>query len=1101
VSRFPRRLAAIGLLFAVWAEGAAAQRLLVETTAYSAQREATRVYLHSVDFPRLEAIPALSPLPAPAPSGRLLLTPDGRTVLAVTGLPWTGRDSFPDMVLSYLSAYESAPLRALPGVPTGFASGWGCEPGCLVTDAAGRTGVVMLAQGLEAGSRHGRLELRLLAPDGAPGGESLTWPLPGVPVAAVALTPEGEVAVLCQETGAPRAVLHARNVFTGEVRIDALPVLAGSSPVDAVSLALGPDGHALYAVTSGYAYDHPSGGATTWLTRYDTFGFEPLGAPLEIPGAADPDQPPAVEPDGACWLATFEPAMGFAYASRAAPTVEGLVLEVQVPFMDVSTGIQVAPAPDGSAVAVAVDERLEVWPGGRVANIAALYRAPVAVLRWTAEGLVLGEGNRIHAIDPATAEPVATIPLPTGRVSDAVLVPAAALPGPDEDADGLPDADELRIGTDPARADTDGDAIPDGVDPEPTRPSPQLSVPAVIAFHGESVGQEIRAVLVNPPHGDGARWQVRRDAQAAPWLSVYPLEGRVGEPFYLGVEASRYPASAGFLQTTLEVSLSGPEPVGAAAGSPASILVQVVPQPSEVPSVLWLLGDAHGPLDAPGDPYGLGPLAALLTDNPHRFAHEQATGAHGGPLAPHRVVVVDAKAAAHGAVTRQALLDYVAEGGALLFLGGPVEPAEAAAITDWLAPLGIYLDSSTRIDGAFPAKRPHWLIRHWQAFEIRDGLGARVLNPDSALVSGPAGSGLSVLVAQPYGRGRIALLGAPTPLQSPALEDREHQRFASDLFRWLARNGTELEDADGDGLPDSVEDANGNGVWDPGETDRFNPDTDGDGIPDGREDPNFNGRVDEGETNPLNPDTNGNGIPDGAEADPLPPFGAPHVEAVTPASGPAEGGGRVFVSGRNFAPDCRLWFGGEPALDVRRLGPGILSAIAPPAAAPEGGEVEVRVMNGTTPPAGVLPVGYRYTPRSRVRVIIEPLGEAAGATGGSVAVRVEADGGIDVGRISLRLESDPATALRWTGAVPGSGARFSGRRIADRPSPSGGLWIDASPARTGAAPGEIAIAHWQSAAPLGEAGPVAVRVEACRISAANGQSLDVDVVTPTLGSR
>ncbi len=41
------------------------------------------------------------------------------------------------------------------------------------------------------------------------------------------------------------------------------------------------------------------------------------------------------------------------------------------------------------------------------------------------------------------------------------------------------------------------------------------------------------------------------------------------------------------------------------------------------------------------------------------------------------------------------------------------------------------------------------------------------------------------------------------------------------------------QDTDGDGLTDNVEDPNGNGIVDPGETDRLNPDTDGDGLLDG----------------------------------------------------------------------------------------------------------------------------------------------------------------------------------------------------------------------------------------------------------------------------
>jgi hypothetical protein len=72
-------------------------------------------------------------------------------------------------------------------------------------------------------------------------------------------------------------------------------------------------------------------------------------------------------------------------------------------------------------------------------------------------------------------------------------------------------------------------------------------------------------------------------------------------------------------------------------------------------------------------------------------------------------------------------------------------------------------------------------------------------------------------------------------------------------------------DSDDDGLPDWVEDEDGDGVVDPGETDPSNPDTDGDYLLDGTEDSNHNGHVDPGETDPLNPDTDGDGLLDGIE--------------------------------------------------------------------------------------------------------------------------------------------------------------------------------------------------------------------------------------------
>ncbi|MCA9667022.1 MAG: hypothetical protein KC503_15590 [Myxococcales bacterium] len=72
-------------------------------------------------------------------------------------------------------------------------------------------------------------------------------------------------------------------------------------------------------------------------------------------------------------------------------------------------------------------------------------------------------------------------------------------------------------------------------------------------------------------------------------------------------------------------------------------------------------------------------------------------------------------------------------------------------------------------------------------------------------------------------------------------------------------------DSDGDGIVDRLEDKNGNGVVDPGETDPKKRDSDGDGLDDGVEDANKNGVLDPGETDPTKADTDGDGIGDGIE--------------------------------------------------------------------------------------------------------------------------------------------------------------------------------------------------------------------------------------------
>ena len=74
-------------------------------------------------------------------------------------------------------------------------------------------------------------------------------------------------------------------------------------------------------------------------------------------------------------------------------------------------------------------------------------------------------------------------------------------------------------------------------------------------------------------------------------------------------------------------------------------------------------------------------------------------------------------------------------------------------------------------------------------------------------------------------------------------------------------------DTDGDGRPDGVEDANGNGRVDLGETNPRDTDTDRDGLSDNAEDPNQNNlhEPELGETDPTVADTDGGGVIDGIE--------------------------------------------------------------------------------------------------------------------------------------------------------------------------------------------------------------------------------------------
>lgn len=1083
---------------------AAGQRLIVRTTAYSAAREPVRATLHCVDFALEAAVPAPEPLPGIEPAGRLLLSDAGDGLVAGSRGLWPQRERDHDRALSFISGFGAAPfMPGADGLLIG-ASGWREQPGCLAyTPDHHRPLVVALAGRVDRdGIRRGLL--RILETGPGPGISFPTgptaWALPGYPVAAALLDDTALVAVLCRPPYGPGSLLHIRDVVTGRVYHKAVE-LSPEDPLggfgsDPVAVAVTPDGSRLLALTYGYGTHRPDGEAVSWLHVLDTESFGAAMLPLELPGTPA-DEPHAlhVAADGSCWVATRAPASGFAYALRRGYR-EDAPRDVTQPFTGVTHPLRIATAPDGPHTAVAVEERLELWPDGEPSGLPHRYEHAIGALHWTAEGLFVGEGNRVHLVDPESGAPVATVALDSGLVSEIVLAPAETLPAPDPDADGVPTPVELQWGTAPHSADTDGDGIPDGWDPEPTRPSPRLRVPPVVTFRGEAAGKEWRVVPLHVPHAENSRWRLSFDQARLPWLRAYPRSGTVGSDafFQMGVDPAQYDPTAEIVEGAVTVHMTGAHPGFEAAGSPARIHIRVVQDQSDVRRILWVLGAAPGAdsLRAPGDPYGLRALAELLASPPHGFSHREASGPFLEALSPHRIVVLGAAAAARGAVTRQALLDYVAQGGALLFLGGHLEGEESRSIMQWLSPTGLHLTPGNAVSGRFPAARRDGLCLHWDSFAIENGCEMQAEVPSTVLVKGASAPGQAVFFATGYGLGRIAALAAPTPIESPALAAESNRLFAADLFRWLAGAGQDIADADADGVPDVIEDRNRNSRVDPGETDPFNPDSDGDGIPDGAEDRNRNGLVDEGETSPLNADSDGDGIPDGADPDPLPRLDAPHVARVEPDECPAQGGADVLITGRNFEPGSAVWFGARRAPRVRVLGATALIAEAPAAEQAEGGLVEIRVVNGSSGLAGALPQGFRYGARSAVRLRLEQMLMSSGRDG-YASVHLDSPSGAEVGRLTLLLSSDPERAVRWKQVTPGATAAYSRRQLQSRPAPTGGLWLDVSPPARATRSGELAVVTYALAEEEDSGMQTTPRllIERARAAAPNGEPLDV----------
>jgi hypothetical protein len=421
---------------------------------------------------------------------------------------------------------------------------------------------------------------------------------------------------------------------------------------------------------------------------------------------------------------------------------------------------------------------------------------------------------------------------------------------------------------------------------------------------------------------------------------------------------------------------------------------------------------------------------------------------------------------------------------------------------NWLAPLGIQLDTSARTDAVVTVRGNHPILRHVASLQFTNGCAVTADEPSSVLLQvGPVGGSninTAALLARPYGRGRIAVLASPTPLETSAMANEANRLFAANLFQWLTEGGsdTQEQDMDSDRLPDGVEDKNGNGVVDPGETDYLDPDGDGDGLPDGVEDADFNGVVDEGETSPLNPDSDGDGIFDGADPTPLPPVEAPVVSQVTPAQAPAEGGTRALVSGRNFSPDAAVWFGNRQASQVRIMRSTDALVDIPPCETSSGGDVSVRVVNSSAGQEGALPKGFHYAPRSTIPIVLHTLRAVSTQKGmyeGSVSLRIEPPPGIMPDKILLLLRAEPAEGFEWQ--EPAAPVLLEGahRLVVYRRTRAGDLHVVMLTTKPGAADvRDIGPISWKYAMPAKAVDILGLSVQEPRVLAHNNQPLDVD---------
>lgn len=982
-----------GLLLLLGGGPAQAQKLLAVATAMSATREAARVYIVCLDLDLTSAIQAVYALPGAAPTGPLYLRENGQGAVLTTeapgklaGLPESG-------VQSYLSELEFQPsairLHSSMAAPPGW-RGWA---GCLLPEVMGQPSTALLREALanEAmdGSVMEAVPYFLDGASSAPG--KIRWRLPGKPVAACAPpVPTGAIprlAVLCHSETEGVSLLVPGEVSPEAPRPQELHLSSNSESIHGIpaGLALDAAHRRLFVLTAGFDWEGSSGDAVSWLHMLDSDTLASAAPPLILRGSAlNTGSSLCLTGDGRCWVAAELPEPGLIQFSgiQIRSGESGMQLETTAQYVLQGNGpVRWAPDPSSGGLAVGLDRVLEIWPEGDRKDIRHTFSNSIGALLWTGADLFAGEASQLHRIDRAQGKPIQTLQLQQGFIASLAAPPATT---------SFPKT------------------------PPSTASNHQASVewPGPLIFHAEAAGQEIRGWPL-PEGADPDAFQTDFDPAEMPWFQII-REQRAGRrnAFYFFVNAA-YCQQGNPLQGYFHLTWNrtpGMPPLS------AEVPVRVLSSADPVRRVLWLWSGSPGAsFRSASDPASYRSLATLLAGPPFFFAHQGCAGPFQDSLAPYTVVVVEAEAAAHGWITRRAALDYVSSGGALLFLGKNLGAAEDESLRAWLAPLQIRLDMRTNISGTFSPHTVSPLTEYWGQFQMENG-GLFQAPPETILVPRGTDPKEGVFAATGYGYGRMALLSAATPLQSPQLSDDTHREFAIRLFSWLARARSEYADLDSDRLPDAIEDRNNSGRVDPGETDYLRADSDGDGLPDGIEDANLNGVVDDAETDPRNPDSDGDGWFDGADPIPCPSHGQLYLAAAVPPQAPAEGGRSITLLGRNFTPSTRFWFGGQPARLIQWLDPSSAILRLPQSISEVGRAVDIRAQASANGAEAVLPQGFLYLPRSRAALRLIPAETplvTQGLCKGRLGVEVTLPPDVLARQISLLIEAAPASGFAW----------------------------------------------------------------------------------------
>ncbi|MGC8846614.1 MAG: IPT/TIG domain-containing protein, partial [Candidatus Hydrogenedens sp.] len=662
-----------------------------------------------------------------------------------------------------------------------------------------------------------------------------------------------------------------------------------------------------------------SRGNKSEISMFDTKNGVKLNEPLTLYGEGNIQEKNIYPAIDGFWIKTTSFSEGFGYLTFAKwEPIGGWEKKLEYSFSGIEDSWQISVNPSQKIVAVAYNNRLEIVGEPFDISWVDKFEEPITYLNWLSDTtLNVGMGGRLIQINVNDKSKKEWLLTNTGFIK--YLFPLApknpSLPT-DETENGIV-IDELY-------------------------------------FQSERAGKDVRGILLGKQHPAIIDWEITYINNPVDWLLWYRNNYFDNTYLYLGLipySWSKYIPSVWLnIKPIVNQELVNNN---FSVSSNHYVRVHVVRNSINLRRILFVWAQSiPESFRSHKDPREIKLLVEILSGAPYFFSCEEISEPiEKDVLTNYGIVIIEAKAIASGMISIKDLLDYVFQGGRLLILGDYYPEGDSDLFNYWLTPLGVSYNPKQRFDGKLPVEIANIPDFEGKEFSIIGGGTLKSISSANYAFPPPNKDSVSTAkqvacLSRNYGYGKIVILSARTPLSSINLPNNDNKSFAINLFQGLTYSEMGIEDTDGDGLFDIVEDRNRNGIVDEGETNLYVQDSDGDGIPDGNEDRNRNGIWDENETDPTCNDSDGDGIWDGADVSPVPVLGKQIITRIEPSEAFAEGGNVVFIQGRNFTNDTQFVFGTLISPSVRIISPKFAIAVVPEFHQDEGGKVWVYAMEG-----------------------------------------------------------------------------------------------------------------------------------------------------------